>query len=547
MIYPSSGFLTLVRCCLILGVGLFWTATASGQKFFPDDPLLVDDDSLVDAGTLDEHKLSDYYDFILNSFYSDDGPPMRAADINTLGEVPVSSWFQNRHGMHPMTIEKLARGPDSGDGPADGIWTVIDAKTEGVTPGFNVRDSEGDVYVIKFDPPENAEMATAAELISTKFFYAMGYNVPENYLVFFSADRLDVDPEAAIANELGKERPMNRRDLDDILDRVHQLTDGTYRAIASKFLDGSPLGPFKYEGTRSDDPNDVFPHEDRRELRGLRVLASWLNHDDSRSINTLDMLVERDGRHYIRHHLIDFGSSLGSGSVGKQSYRAGWEYIWEPKATIGRILTLGLWDREWVRIKYPDLPSIGRFESKRFRPDKWRPEYPNPAFQKTTPEDTYWGAKIVMAFTNAQIRAIVKTGRLSDAGAEAYLIQRLVERRDKIGRHWFGLVNTADRFRLTPDGELAFDRLASEYSFDDGPSDTGLTWSRFDNQTGNITPLGSEISYGSAPVPLPDAVRNSDDGSYFRARLREGSRNVDVYVRNVDGRLEIIGIERGRL
>ena len=67
---------------------------------------------------------------------------------------------------------------------------------------------------------------------------------------------------------------------------------------------------------RRDDPNDIFAHEDRRELRGLRVFCAWLNHDDSRGINSLDMLETADGRGWVKHYMFDFGS-ISEETVGE--------------------------------------------------------------------------------------------------------------------------------------------------------------------------------------------------------------------------------------
>ena len=81
-------------------------------------------------------------------------------------------------------------------------------------------------------------------------------------------------------------------------------------------------------GLRSDDPNDLIPHEHRRELRGLRVIASWINHWDLKEMNTLDMYVEEGGRKFLRHYLIDFGSSLGGGKSPLE-YFHGREYAFD--------------------------------------------------------------------------------------------------------------------------------------------------------------------------------------------------------------------------
>ena len=78
-------------------------------------------------------------------------------------------------------------------------------------------------------------------------------------------------------------------------------------------MSGVPVGPFHFHGRRKDDPNDRVEHDDRRELRGLRVLSSWLGDTDRRMANTLDMYVtDENDKSYIKHYLIDMGSTLGS-------------------------------------------------------------------------------------------------------------------------------------------------------------------------------------------------------------------------------------------
>ena len=153
--------------------------------------------------------------------------------------------------------------------------------------------------------------------------------------------------------------------------------------LVSRFADGKPLGNFRYYGTRPDDPNDIVPHEHRRELRGARVFGAWLNHDDSRGVNSLDMLTTDGSRNYVKHYMFDFGSILGSGTVYAQRHRPGNEYILEWKPGWLTLATLGLYTRPWMHIDYPDdaPPAVGRFEADGLRPPhEWKPEYPNPAF-----------------------------------------------------------------------------------------------------------------------------------------------------------------------
>ena len=82
----------------------------------------------------------------------------------------------------------------------------MSGKSEGITPGLTVRDAKGQLYFIKFDPPSNPEMASGAEVISTKFFHAFGYHVAENYLATFRPEDLQVAPDATMKDEDGRSR-----------------------------------------------------------------------------------------------------------------------------------------------------------------------------------------------------------------------------------------------------------------------------------------------------------------------------------------------------
>lgn len=515
-------------------------AFAAPPRFYPDDPLLREPEP-KHVQSVRKRKLSDFYDLFLHSLADAGerqpakGAKIPARGVNTLGEVPDSAWYRNRHGSRPMSIEDLVRGPGTNRAPSvEGPWTVLSAKSEGVTPGFLVQDSNKRRYFLKFDPITNPEMATAADVIGSKFFHALGYYVPENYLVTFSRSRLVIGPKANLTDSTGTVRPMTPMDVDEVLLKAPSSSDGEFRVAASLFLDGDPVGPFKYYGVRRDDPNDVIPHEHRRDLRGLFVFAAWLGHDDSRAINTLDTMVEEGGRRYLRHHLIDFGSILGSASYKANSARSGNEslFAWKPAAL--EVLSLGLYAPAWTRAKFPDLPSVGRFESQVFSPEKYRTEYPNPAFENHLPDDAFWAAKQVMAFSDEQIREIVRTGLYSDPKATEWVVKCLIERRDKIGRAYFAKVLPLDRFNVR-DGRLVWEDLGSKYKVAP-PSEFEIEWAEFDNATQAKTRLPN-----TKDARIPD-VR----AQFLSAGIRgaDPKKTITVYLRHHGLEWQIVGIDR---
>jgi len=388
-----------------------------------------------------------------------------------------------------------------------GNWEVIRGKTQGITPGFVIRDALDAVYVIKFDPPDWQEMATGAEIISTKIFHLAGYNCPENHLTSLDPDRITVSPQAKFVDSLGVKRPMTRDDVLKLLEPMPRQPDGTIRVIASRFLSGDIKGHFDYVGWRKDDPNDLVRHEHRRVLRGLRPLAAWTLHNDIRSLNNLETYVtDGDGRKYLMHYLIDFGATLGSASLFPNRIYEGHEYILDGDEIAKSFVTLGIYRRPYEGKKPTMTPATGYFESELFQPGSWKPNFPNPAFQNATDRDNYWGAKIVMAFTDELIDQIVSEARYSRAEDAAHMAQVLRERRDKVGRHWFARVNPADRFRIGLDGErdevLEFDDLAVVGKL----AETGSTRYRYRLRQGQEAARWQELAAPAIPLGPPPAV-----------------------------------------
>lgn len=360
-----------------------------------------------------------------------------AVNVRADDGVSDSAWFANRHAKHRLSLEDLARGPNRlGPPSSTGALTVLSGKSLGETPGFVVEDGTGGRYLIKFDPPAAPEMATGAEVVSSKILHALGWNVPEYYIFHIDADRLVLAPDAWRKDKYNEKQPMTRADLQAILARVARMPDGRYRASASRFIDGIPKGPFKTIGVRPDDPNDTIPHQHRRELRGLRVVAAWINYHDARRGNFFDAFVpipgDRQGRGYLEHYLLDFSSTLGSGGLVFKEPKLGHEYVIDPLVVLKSLFSLGLWVKPWEAPSPVVHRAVGRFDVETFQPDEWKTSYPQPLFDHATVRDKRWGARLVASFTDEDLRAVVRTGQWSDPAAGEELFRILRGRRDRI-------------------------------------------------------------------------------------------------------------------
>lgn len=525
-------------------------ARAAEPRFYRDDPLQREPET-ADASGAQPWDIDLFYDLGYNLFVTPRRPPSgtRAGNVNTIDEVPDSSWFTNRIGTRALSIEEVRRGPVAGPTPDPSTWTIIREKSSGDAPGFTARDAKGETYFLSFDAPPNPDGATGALVIATKIFWALGYNQVEYFLTTVRPDTVSVAESATKPRPSGRRTQMTLDDVSEVLERAHRSRDGSYRAAAGRLLPGKVLGGFRYVGTRPDDPNDVVPHQHRRELRALRVFGAWTNLTDMKAGNTLDTIVTDGGRGVIRHYLQDVGSTFGVGANGPHDWNEGWEHIYEGASTKRRLWTFGFALSPWQTAKVEQHPAVGRFEGDAFDPDTWKPRVPTAAYLEMRDDDAFWAARRVMAFSDDLIRALVSTGEFHDQDAERYLADVLIKRRDKIGRAYLTRLTPIVDPALDASGTLTFGNAAVDYKLASAPASYSAKWFTFDNATADSRPLG-ETSSARATMQAPAGLPTTT-GTHIRVEIAAAhpefphwSQPVQAYFRREAGGWKLVGLER---
>lgn len=481
-------------CLSVLLVALAHPACA--QRFLPDDPLWSDPDRMSIAAPTPRSTDASVSPMELLTFTFGKPGEHRgpAVNVNTLGEVPNSSWYTNRHYWHRMSPDALARGPNRGTPPdTSAAWRVTGLTAQHGLQRATIVDAQERQYRLLFDASDAPELATGAAMIASRLLHALGYYVPEHYLRRIRPGQLRAHPDSGVA----------RSDVWRLFNSAAPGPDGTYRVLATRMPDAErPIGPFRFYGTRPDDPNDIFPHESRRELRGLRIVAAWMNHSKISEAHTLAALVRDGERQYVRHYLTDLSVTLGSAGDAPKAPWSGHEHTLELGSVFKRVGTLGMAGGRWMNATTPDLRGVGHFEAEFFDPSAWKPELPNPAFERCDAMDAFWAARQIAAFTRADLRAIVNTARYSDSDAAAYLTETLAARRDTIAQTYLGVAGGLDRFAV--DGrELVFRDLRARHGLAPDSVERTVVWHVFDNERARTTRQLTRLRTAEERIPLP--------------------------------------------
>ena len=350
-------------------------------------------------------------------------PVLPSQGINTVDEVPDSAWYTNRHAQPPMTMAELKPGRrQTSRPPAPGKWTVVAAKNEGITPGF--RDPR------RRRPPVPDEVRPAHQPRDGQrgrchhfevLLRARATTCPRTTSCTSTAARSTIAEDTQMKDAHGNSAPIRQPDIDEMLAKAPRTADGRYRALASLSDPGQaartvPVSRHAQRRSERPGPARASPRPAR-----LRTLCAWLGHDDSKALNTLDMLVDR-GWHAVREALPDrFRRLSGQRQLHGRTARATATCTCStgsPRRV--QFFTLGTVRAEVAAREISrNCRRPGRFEYEVFDPVKWVPGLSEHRFRNENPADRAWAARKIAAFTDEEIRAMVSTGQVQRSGGRS--------------------------------------------------------------------------------------------------------------------------------
>ena len=386
--------------------------------------------------------------------------PGEADNVNSLDEVPDSSWFTNRsatQGSGTTDLSLATCAPslvlDPEQSP-DGSWIIDRGKGSGATSGFRVNIAGKGKYMFEADGSAQPELPSAATIVGAAIYHAAGFNTACEQIVYFKPSLLKLAPDLRWRHSnLEDEKIFDEHALQSVLASCARR-GSLIRMHASAWIPGHLLGPFHYDGTRPDDPNDVVPHENRRELRGARLIAAWIDHWDARDANSMDTWLADPGSApdgspgRVVHYYLDTGDALGPEYGQRQvTMRLGYSYIVDWGDMAADFFTFGIPKRPWDRpLGTPGYELFRNFDVDSFVPDEWKMQYPNPAFSRMTERDGAWMARVLARFTPQAIRALADMARFTDPKNTEHLAHVLEGR----------LMRILNRYltRVSPIGEL---------------------------------------------------------------------------------------------
>ena len=428
-----------------------------------------------------------------------------AGDVNALDEVPGSSWYRPPANPQDPLADYRVAGP-----PVPPLTVLPLEPVSGIEQAVVARDARGLRYELQPDAPDRPEMRTAAQVIANRLARALGYRTPEAWIA--------ADPSGE-------------------------------RVAALRWPVGIDLGPTPHRLPRSDDPNDVLPHTDRRTLRTLGMVAGWLRLWRLRPHTLRDVYVGPAGHGHVQHYLVDLSGALGVEAL-RDAHKPDRDGDQQPPGFWLRLGTLGF------APKVPPPEPETRHLSLGWIPVQVLPRdlSPSPPFEPLDhlrPADAYWAAKRVAALPEATIDRAVAAGGLSSAAARTTLALLLKTRRLAVMRLGFEQTTPCEVVGLEPTepgggAVLLLEDLAVRAGLA-RPGRSSYRLRYLDGSGDEIAP-GQTLAGSSTAlaIAIPPSLWRSRDYLIAAVRSvhadREAPRELEVHLVSAGGPPRIVGI-----
>jgi hypothetical protein len=140
------------------------------------------------------------------------------------------------------------------------------------------------------------------------------------------------------------------------------------------------------------------------------VLGAFVNLQEIRPANTLDVYEGEADRGHLRHYLLDLGQAFGGSAAGPRHYWSGYNHYFSLGDALRNLVTAGLFVGPWEDETPTAWPCVGTFEARRFDPSSWRETSAFTPIRREPARDDYWAAKRLTAFRPEHIEALVPLG-----------------------------------------------------------------------------------------------------------------------------------------